>query len=362
MRKNSSIHDPVITKKIFDIRQDSLKKIKHFKDIDKPVSFWIKPDRLISEIGKEITIILRTKGCSWCLGEKGGCSMCGYIKDANIKTLEQIHVKNQFDYVLESKINEISQDDENYSLKIFNSGSFFDESEITEDIRKYIYEKIVDIENIKEFSIESRLEYINAEKLRTLKENLKGKYIELAFGLETVNDYIRKHYINKGMRFEEFEEVLPVCREIGIGVKAYLLLKPPFLNESGAIDDCIKSIRKLIDLKINSISINPLNIQRGTLVEYLWFQNKYRPPWFHSLFKVLRKSINQEALSNIRILSDPSGAGTKRGIHNCLKRECEKSALLKLKNFTLSQDMALLESNGYECDCKKKYQLQKNFY
>lgn len=341
-----------------------MRKIKriNIKDIDKPVGFWIKPDRLINEIGKELTIILRTKGCNWCLGERGGCSMCGYIQDANIEALEQIHVRNQFNHVLESKFNEISQDNEHYSLKIFNSGSFFDENEITEDTRKYIYDKIADIENIKEFTIESRLEYINPESLQNLKKNLKGMHIEVAIGLETINDYVRNYYINKGMKFEKFKEILPVCREIGIGVKAYLLLKPPFLNESGAIDDCVNSIKKLIGLNINTISINPLNIQRGTLVEYLWFQHKYRPPWFHSLFKVLRKSINQEDLSKIRILSDPSGAGTRRGIHNCLKRECENSSLIKLKNFNLSQDLASLESDGYECDCKNKYRLQKNFF
>jgi radical SAM enzyme (TIGR01210 family) len=206
------------------------------------------------------------------------------------------------------------------------------------------------------------LEYINAEKIRNLKENLKRKYIEIAIGIETINDYIRNHYITKGMNFEEFTHILPICKEQGIGLKAYLLLKPPFLNETGAIDDCVNSIKNLINLKINTISINPLNVQRGTLVEYLWYQNKYRPPWFHSLFKVLKKSITQDDLTNVRIISDPSGAGTKRGIHNCLKRECEKEAQHRLQQFVYSQELTSLENIEFECDCKRKYQLQKHFY
>ncbi len=164
------------------------------------------------------------------------------------------------------------------------------------------------------------------------------------------------------MKFEDFKNILQICKEKGMGVKAYLLLKPPFLNETGAIDDCVNSIKKLIDLKINTISINPLNIQRGTLVENLWYQNKYRPPWFHSLFKVLRKSLTQDNLSNIRVVSDPSGAGTKRGIHNCLKKECEIAAKKKLQQFVFSQELASLENIEVECDCKRKYQLQKQFY
>ncbi len=366
MRKNSSSNNyqQLFSERIKSIRQKALKKRKRISgtDLNRPVSFWIKKDRLIREVGKTLTIILRTKGCSWSLGETGGCTMCGYIQDANIEEVNQKQLQSQIDYVLNNKINEISEDDEKYSLKIFNSGSFFDENEISEETRQYIYEKVVTIENIKEFTIESRLEYIDAEKLKDLKEKLKGKYTEVAIGIETVNDYFRNIYINKGMRFEDFKNILQICKENTVGLKAYLLLKPPFLNEAGAIDDCINSIRKLIDLKINTISINPLNIQRGTLAEYLWYKNKYRPPWFHSLFKVLRKSLTQKDLATVRVISDPSGAGTKRGIHNCLKRECEKTAQNRLQHFVFSQELASLENVEVECDCRRKYQLQKYFY
>ena len=366
LRKNSSSNEyrPIFSERLKSIRQDALKKRRQIseKDLDRPVSFWIKRDRLINKVGKALTIILRTRGCSWALSETGGCTMCGYIQDSPIEEVNQNHIQNQIDYVLNNKINEISEDDEKYALKIFNSGSFFDENEISDEVRQYIYERVASIENIKEFVIESRLEYINAEKLRNIKENLNGKYIEIAIGIETVNDYIRNYYINKGMRFDEFKQILQICKENGIGIKAYLLLKPPFLTEDGAIDDCITSIKTLIDLKVNTISINPLNIQRGTLTEYLWYQNKYRPPWFHSLFKVLEKSLTQKDLTKVRVISDPSGAGTKRGIHNCLKRECEKAAQNRLQDFVTSQELASLENIEFECDCKKKYQLQKGFY
>ncbi|MFW9880257.1 MAG: TIGR01210 family radical SAM protein, partial [Candidatus Thorarchaeota archaeon] len=151
-------------------------------------------------------------------------------------------------------------------------------------------------------------------------------------------------------------------KENSIGVKCYLLLKPPFLNEQGAIDDCIDSITNLIKLKVNTISINPVNVQKGTLVEYLYLQSRYRPPWYYSLFKVLKKSLDQEDLSHVRILSDPSGAGTKKGIHNCLKRECEISSKNKLKDFVLSQDLTRLDQSEFECECKREYQFQKLFY
>ena len=357
-------HDLWFLGRIKSMRQKALKRRKNFStfQLERPISFWIKKDRLVNEIGKEFTIILRTKGCSWALGESGGCTMCGYIQDATIEDVDPDKIIKQFDYAFNNKIKDITDDEENFILKIFNSGSFFDDNEISDKIRMHIYEKVANIKNIKEFVIESRLEYINFEKLKELKENLKKIHIEIAIGLETVNDHIRNYYINKGMLFNDFKTVLNMCKENDIGVKTYLLLKPPFLNEQGAIDDCINSITNLINLKVNTISINPVNIQKGTILEYLYLQNRYRPPWYYSLFKVLKKSVNQDDLKYVRIVSDPSGAGTKKGIHNCLKRECEASAKKTLRNFVLSQDLTTLDQSEFECECKRQYPFEKLYH
>ncbi len=324
-----------ISAKIKTLRIKSRKKGVN-KDLNKPVSFWIKSDRLIHEIGKEFTIILRTKGCRWALGETGGCSMCGYIKDSYTEDVDSQYIINQFDYAFNSKINEIEEDEENYIIKIFNSGSFFDDNDVPMSVRKHIYEKISTISKIKEVVVESRVEFINKDKLLEMREELGKKYCEIGIGLETTKDY-------------------------NIGIKAYLLFKPPFLNEQAAIDDCSNSIKILVEKGITSISINPVNIQSGSLTEKLWYQKHYRPPWFYSLFKCLKHSLIQENLKTIRILCDPSGAGTKRGIHNCLERECNEQMKSMLQRFVLNQNLNELKMNSNECECKSQYHLQKDY-
>lgn len=360
-----SDEDNPLVNKIKDIREKAISNKKSFTEdqLNKPVSFWIKTDRLINEEGKEFTIILRTRGCNWALSNSGGCSMCGYINDSGPNLLTSKHLINQINHSFQSK--EIENKKEKFVFKIFNSGSFFDESEIPKEVRDYIYQKVQEYDNIKEFVIESRLEHLNKEKIVDLKKNLDNKYIELAIGLETVDDYIRNRYINKGMLYSDFKKIIELTKKVGIGIRAYLLFKPPFLNEQGAIDDCIKSIRSLLNLGINTISINPLNIQKDTLVEYLWYQNRYRPPWFYSLFKCLRNIYDLSNNSNVpRIISDPTGAGTKRGIHNCLKRECNHRMITILKDFVLSQDFNYVDNKeDYQnCDCLLKYRLQKNYH
>ncbi len=355
----------LIVEKIKKFRSKAIKQKHNYeeKQLDKPISFWIKEDRLLKKKGKEFTIILRTKGCSWALGSDGGCSMCGYVQDSTFEEIDQAHIKNQIDYAFQQKLTEIIEEEEDFILKIYNSGSFFDDDEISDSTRDYIFKKIAKIPKIKELVIESRVDYITQEKLIKMKSSL-DIYIEVAIGLETVNDHIRNTYVNKGLFFKDFLEAIRICKINDIGVRAYLLFKPPFLNEQTAIDDCVSSILKLAELKVNTISINPLNIQKNTLVEYLFYQKRYRPPWFYSLFKCIVKACHErEVLKEVRIISSPSGAGSKRGIHNCLKRECNQNMIKSLQNFVLTQDINHLirSDKDYLCDCHVKYHLQKRY-
>jgi len=357
----------LIVEKIKKFRFKAVKQKHNYKEhqLDKPVSFWIKEDRLLNKKGKEFTIILRTKGCSWALGPDGGCSMCGYIQDSTFEKIDQAHIKNQIDFAFQEKLAEIIEDEEDFVLKIYNSGSFFDDNEISESTRDYIFKKIATISKVKELVIESRVEYFTQEKLKNMKSALENIYIEVAIGLETVNDHIRNVYINKGLLFKDFLKAIHLCKTNGIGVRVYLLFKPPFLNEQTAIDDCVSSILKLVELKVNTISINPLNIQKNTLIEYLFYQKRYRPPWFYSLFKsIVMACQERDILEEVRIISSPSGAGSKRGIHNtCKKKECNYHMINSLKNFVLTQDINHLirSDKDYSCDCLVKYRLQKRY-
>ena len=355
-----SDHSDLIRPKIYQYRQKALRSTKPYssEELDKPVAFWSKPDRLRDKVGRELTIILRTRGCKWALSESGGCSMCGYLQDAATTDVATHKIQNQFDYALDQKLEEIKTASEDFVLKIFNSGSFFDESEVPPAARQHIYERINSIPEIKEVIVESRPEFLSPPLLADMKDALDRKTTEIGIGVETVNDYIRVNYINKGFLFEDFKKAYELCREYEVGVKAYLLFKPAFMNEQGAIDDCVASIKTLVDMKMPSISVNPMNIQKGSLVEYLWHQHRYRPPWYYSLFKVFRRALSQEALNTTRILCDPSGAGSKRGIHNCRRRECNESMREILEEFILSQNLEALEREPLKCACRQEYVLK----
>ena len=84
---------------------------------------------------------------------------------------------------------------------------------------------------IKRLVIESRPKYITAETIEICLSHLQT---EFAIGLETSNDLIREHVIQKGFTFRDFVEASEAVHRQGGRVKAYLLQKPP-LPHGGSV-------------------------------------------------------------------------------------------------------------------------------
>jgi radical SAM enzyme (TIGR01210 family) len=131
-------------------------------------------------------------------------------------------------------------------------------------------------------------------------------------------------------------------------VKTYLLLKPPFLTERDAISDVVDSIKKLKQSGFtDSISINPVNIQKFTLIEYLFDRKDYRPPWLWSVIRVLENGHEILDGSKIRLLSAPTGGGHRNGAHNCGK--CDTSCLEAINDYSLNNDPGIFKDISCSC-------------
>ena len=341
-----TLKEGLLSEQLCAMRKKSL-KLRKRRVPNKAIAAWIEDDRLIKNPGKALVIIMSSSGCKWALSEGGGCSMCGYSND----TSEVITADN-----LIKQIQEVLPkfaDKQFQSVKLFNSGSFLDETEIPVKAQDEIISLISAIEQVSEVIVETRPEFVTSVRLQQLKEILGDKELELGIGLESSNDYIRINYINKGFLFEDFAAAVKIAVENNVRVKSYLLLKPPFLTEKEAIEDAIQSIIDSIKVGARTISINPVNIQNGTLVYALWKDNLYRSPWFWSLKEVIQKAwqrIAEEGLTEKidRIVSDPSGAGSRRGIHN--GKHCDKNFIKALKKYSQTQNPVELDQPS--CHCK----------
>ncbi|MCZ7393233.1 MAG: archaeosine biosynthesis radical SAM protein RaSEA [Candidatus Methanoperedens sp.] len=318
-----------LTKVVRDIR--ARQKVK-FNPPDKPTAVWTGKDLLDGKPVSSLTIIFQTQGCRW-----NNCTMCGYVYDSAQKPPSHDELMKQFEYAMSR-----CKDDE-FIVKIFTSGSFLDDGEIAPETRKEMLSRLRADLRVKKVIAETRPEYVTKEKLSESIAAL-GKRFEVAVGLETTNDMIRKDCINKGFSFSDFMRASEVAGKEGVTVKAYLLLKPPFLSEGVAINDMINSIHDVAPYA-GTISINLCNVQKGTLVDEMFERGDYRPPWLWSAVEVLK--MGKEASPDTVIMSDPVGAGSARGPHNC--GECDKDVAEAIRIFSLTQDTGVFANLDCEC-------------
>ncbi len=304
------------------------------------VVYWRERDYLDGEVGAGV-VILPTRGCVW--GLAGGCAMCGYVYDS--ADIPQKALYNQFTDALE-KLGEVEY------LKIFNSGSFFDYRELKASMIERLFAAI-NKKAVKRVQVESRPEFLRKDTLDMAKGALKAE-LEVGIGLETSSDYIRESCINKGFTLDDFKKVAKLCRASGVGVKAYLLVKPPFLSERGAVEDAVTSAIDAIKLGASRVSFNPAAVHRYTFVEYLWKRREYSPPWLWSLVEILSRC--REKIS-APLLCHPTGAGKVRGAHNCGK--CDSEVYKAIVDFSATQkDEHLERLLELSCGCREVWRAQ----
>ncbi len=310
------------------------------KSSEKPLASWRGKDRIEGQVLDTLTVIFRSGGCSW-----NRCRMCGYRHerypeisrdDLTDRLIRQVRwVKENF------------RDEDYQVLKIFTSGSFFDSNEVPPAARRAVAEAF----RGKAVIAETRPEYVEADALQEFGGMIDtGAWttpLSIAIGLETTDDLIREKCVNKGFSYADFLHATEVAHAAGADVKAYLLMKPPFLTEREARDDMVRSIRE-ISTVAGSISMNLCTVQGRTEVERLWRKHAYRPPYLWTVLDVLISS-------PVHILCDPVGGGQARGPHNC--GNCDRPIVKGIKDYSLTGDVELLRALAEtDCRCKEEWE------
>ncbi|MFD1563762.1 archaeosine biosynthesis radical SAM protein RaSEA [Haloarchaeobius amylolyticus] len=329
-------------------------------DPHEPTRVWLDEDNTPDGVKTSLTIILNTGGCRWA--RAGGCTMCGYVAESvDGGSVSHEALMNQIDVCLEheqenagelsspsSRTQSDDGDERADLIKIYTSGSFLDEREVGAESRRAIADTFADRDRM---VVESLPDFVDREKIADFTQH--GLDTDVAIGLETATDRVRHDCVNKYFDFADFEDA---CAEAAAaddaagddaeaGIKAYLLMKPPFLTESEAVDDMISSIERCADVDgCHTVSMNPCNVQRYTMVDELYFNDGYRPPWLWSVAHVLEKTADVDAI----VVSDPVGHGSDRGPHNC--GECDDLVQKAIKDFDLRQDPSVFEQVSCECE------------
>jgi len=296
--------------------QEAVKDERRPREFDPKeyISTWTEKDLLHGKVVDAWVIIFRTRGCYWA--RASGCSMCGYVNDVaqEVAPADMLH---QLDVVLRKH-------ESQPMVKVYTSGNFFDDHEVPPDVRARILTELGD-----------RCDKVIVETLSHLlrKDQLEHALgfvdeLEIALGLESTDERVLKHAVNKVWGLKEHARAAALARDVGATIKTYLLIKPPFLTESEAIEDAVRSGHDA-DAHSDTISFNPTNVQSRTIVDRLFRRGEYRPPWLWSVIEVLERTQDLKA----HVKSHPTAGGMARGAHNC--GSCDRAVVNAIEEFSL---------------------------
>ena len=300
-----------------------------------------------------MTVILRTKGCHWWWSS--GCTFCGYFNDTRDDvTNEDLHAqwsaaKEKFDGFKDQAM-----------VKVYTSGSLLEDREIPVEFQETVLKDCAELG--KELIVESRCEQMTEEKL-AWATSINPKFT-VAIGLEAYDDEVLRFHVNKGFTTKSWDRAVANLKKFNLRIKTYLMFKPPFMSEADALDHCVSSIES-VAVHSDEISVNPMNIQRGTVIDRLHRHNEYRPPWLWSLVDMIQRAhplihpengINGDPDQVSRLIVHPTAGGKIRGSHHC--GSCDGEVVAAIERYAVSG--SLLEFDGIECSCREVWEAEVN--
>jgi len=305
-------------------------------DASRYVNAWTEPEALDGERVPAFVVILRTRGCYWA--DAKGCSMCGYARDTLGRSATPAELASQLARALDRYHGEPY-------VKVYTSGSFLDDREVDPASRAAFVRAFSG--RARRLLFETLPEFAGEATLGPLREAYSGE-LEVALGLESTDPVVLARFVHKNAPPTAYLEAADRVRRLGARAKAYLLLKPPYLAEDEAVADVVRSIGEAA-LHFDALSVNPVHIQGGTVVEWLYRRGRYRPPWLWSLVEVLREGARARGAS--RLVSFPTAGGLPRGPHNC--GSCDREVLAAIEQASLDQRFDGLE--GLDCACRESW-------
>ena len=238
----------------------------------RPYLFFAEEERSRSgEIVSVNTIFLTNRECPW------RCLMCDLWKNTLTETVPAGAIPAQVEYAL--ALLPAAR-----HVKLYNSGSFFDPRAIPVDDYPAIAALLRPFEHV---IVESHPALVGERCLRF--RDLLASRLEVAMGLETVHPTMLPR-LNKHMTLEQFRVAASFLNANGIDLRAFILVKPPYLREGEALDWACRSIDFAFECGTAATVLIPTRVGNGAM-EALALAGDFAPPSLATLEASLEHGI-----------------------------------------------------------------------
>ena len=312
-------------------------------DAGRPVTVYKTPENLPDGTPcTAATVILRTKGCAWWW--KSGCTFCGYFNDVrdDVSTDDMF---SQWEFAKESTNNFEGCE----MIKVYTSGTFFEDRENPPEWQDKV------LSETKEMGlhlvVEAQAQMCTPEKISWVAERHPG--CTVAIGLEAYDDKVLRFHVNKGFTIRQWHKAVDMLKDNLLRVKTYLIFKPPFMSEGVALNHTTSWLCDVAPFS-DEVSVNPMNIQKRTVVDRLYRNKEYRPPWLWSLVEMIKQAHVKTSEIGCRVIVHPTAGGKVRGAHNC--GSCDVEVVAAIERYSVSGEIS--EFHGIDCSCKSHWRAE----
>ena len=312
-------------------------------DASKPVTVHKTPENLPDGTPcTAATVILRSKGCAWWW--KSGCTFCGYFNDVR----DDVSAEDMFSQWEFAK-DTTNQFEDCGMVKVYTSGTFFEDRENPPEWQDLVLRETARMGL--HLVVEAQAQMCTPEKISWVAERHPG--CTVAIGLEAYDDKVLRFHVNKGFTTKQWHAAVQMLRDNNLRVKTYLLFKPPFMSEGDALVHTTSWLTNVAQYS-DEVSVNPMNIQKNTIVDRLFRNKEYRPPWLWALVEMILRSHERLGDESCRIIVHPTAGGKIRGAHNC--GQCDSEVVAAIERYSVSGDTE--EFSQLECSCKSHWRAE----
>jgi archaeosine synthase beta-subunit len=248
----------------------------------RPHAFLVEPERTKGGTVEDVsTLFLTNRECPF------RCLMCDLWKHTTDQRVPDGAIAAQVEWGL-------AQLPPARHLKLYNAGNFFD----AQAIPPGDLPRLTDLLSPFETAIIECHPLLVGKRCLDFQERLRPA-LQVAMGLETIHPEVLPR-LNKRMTLADFEQATRFLGRHGIDVRAFLLLRPPFLSEKEGIHWAIRSIEYAFDHGVECCVVIPTRAGNGAM-EQLQEQGLFCPPGLEALEEVLEFGVG---LQRGRVFAD----------------------------------------------------------
>lgn len=258
--------------------------------VDRP-GHWlveVEPDES-GRLAEVLAVFLTNRECPW------RCLMCDLWRFTTLGSVPVGAIPAQIDYVL-ARWEPVAEPDALRRLKLYNAGSFFDRRAIPVEDHPAIAQRCAGFERV---VVECHPALVGDAVLRFRDQLPPSVGLEVAMGLETAHPEVLAR-LNKGITLESFQRAAEFLKRAGIALRVFVLVQPPFLAESEAVDWAVRSVGVAFDAGASVVTLIPTRGGNGAM-ERLASAGDFVPPTIGTFEAAFAASL---ALRRGRVFAD----------------------------------------------------------